>query len=667
MKLWKTAGSFLVLLSLLVAGHASAQSQTIERMDGIKEGYGVAGVWEGTWKYGYVDTTGAWKIKPTYDAAKSFHDGFAVIGVKTSPTTMKYGYLKKDGSYLVQPKYDDAADFQGHYAIVGSQKASTYLFGVIDRNGKEILPIHYDSVHIEVALDGAGALQQSIHLVRDGEKSLYLPSLNKLYDGGYNGNYIFVEDYIISHDNDKLGLIFPKNGKEIPPIFDNRTYLVQEKIYDEYGVRFTMKNIGVIVEQDGKFGSFDFQGNPILDIKYDSIRTTDSGIWMAKKEGKVEIFKKDGSLLIKERYDEVSAYNWRHLYYVTLDGKRGILKLDGTYLVKPIYDDVYNFSAEGYATVVLNGKKGLIDISGKTVLEPKYDYIDLHYRINGAADPTEVIKAHGGGKDYFFQKDFSPYQSAGSGSLGDFDTIGSFENGIARVEKDGKIGYVREDFSYIVKPVYDSAYQAILNGKEMDYFTIRQGDAWGAVSMNGTVFKPIFDNPPEVSEDIAIGIIGGEYRFVTKNNVFLNSEAYKIAWPFNEGKALVAQEYGHYYFIDTKGKKASKVYTNATSYSEGIAYAREGNYGFYIDHKEKTVLGEGMKMTMGFPFSNGVAPVNVYVPEKQQHLYGVMKRDGSWLVKPQFETIKDYGGNQYGYVLNDKEAEITPDGRIMWK
>ena len=56
--------------------------------------------------WGFIDKTGKWVIRPSYQAAKNFHDGVAAVRVND-----KYGYIGKNGDFIVKPQFDVAWDF----------------------------------------------------------------------------------------------------------------------------------------------------------------------------------------------------------------------------------------------------------------------------------------------------------------------------------------------------------------------------------------------------------------------------------------------------------------------------------------------------------------------------------------------------------------------------
>ena len=53
-------------------------------------------------KFGYIDKTGKWVIKPIYDDAKDFINGVAIV-----KTNRGYGAINKSGEIVVEPKYYD--------------------------------------------------------------------------------------------------------------------------------------------------------------------------------------------------------------------------------------------------------------------------------------------------------------------------------------------------------------------------------------------------------------------------------------------------------------------------------------------------------------------------------------------------------------------------------
>jgi len=134
-------------------------------------------------KWGYIDQTGKEIIPLKYDDAKTFFEGgagVALIGVKTPLKTFKYGLIDKSGKEIVPPKYDfgyppnlgfASMEFNKKAALVDIKNGREVIapskydklivdplaegliiasagekYGLIDKSGKEIIPLVYDDM-----------------------------------------------------------------------------------------------------------------------------------------------------------------------------------------------------------------------------------------------------------------------------------------------------------------------------------------------------------------------------------------------------------------------------------------------------------------------------------------------------------------------------------------
>ena len=58
-------------------------------------------------KYGYIDTTGKFVLKPIYNEANYFENGLAPVKIGN-----KFGFVDKMGKVVIAPKFDNAFGFQ---------------------------------------------------------------------------------------------------------------------------------------------------------------------------------------------------------------------------------------------------------------------------------------------------------------------------------------------------------------------------------------------------------------------------------------------------------------------------------------------------------------------------------------------------------------------------
>lgn len=711
---------------LFSAGAHAKQEQKyfFDYIGGFSEGRAVAGLYEWGWTYGYIDNKGEVKVQPGFKAAGNFSCGAAYVGVADPGKSIKYGFIDKEGGFLIKPQYDEAKDFLKipgtgeEVAVVGIGDKNSRKYGFIKKDGTYFAEPRYDGV-AEYSNMGNKSGYTVVYNEKNGKKQYgILDSKGKLIvEAKYSfisiGNYEAENGYISVTDGDLFGFFDIKNNKLVEPQFSSNFTILDEglrisKIVDgKEKIGFYFFN-GSIVEPkydwlwywdseevlnmtqlNGKYGLLGKSGKEILPPIYDEIR--DLGTWaQAVLNGETLLITKNGQVLDDKKFDSVSGLENFDLLMVEVGGKKGLLDpSDNSYLVEPVYDEIDSFR-DGYARVTLNGRKGIVDRQGKVVLEPVYEYIytnfymshiregkknadgSMSYSYRDDKSQVPVVKVKKDGKEYFLNSDFTAMKKSPNSAIGDFDTIGMFEAGAARIEKAGKVGYVREDFSYIVKPVWDGAFRAEKDGEYAGWINIEKDGKWGVVFMDGTAVEPIAQNIMTVSEEIIAVNVSDSWRYIDKKGKYLNNEEYNYVHPFSEGKGRVQKKNPKtglfdVYFLDTKGKKVSGTYLSASDYKEGLAFVFDADGGRYIDHQGKTIFGEKLNLWTGFAFKNGQAPAGGYSQKAEKILYGILKKDGTWLIEPVFDNVEDYGNGVYKYYLNGKQAEISANGKIKWK
>lgn len=101
-----------------------------------------------THECGYIDKEGKevipFKFKSTFSANMcEFHNSRAVQGTSSDNIhATVFGYIDKKGEWVVTPKYRDAKEFKDGFAEVSYDGENA---GLIDTEGKEILPFKYDT------------------------------------------------------------------------------------------------------------------------------------------------------------------------------------------------------------------------------------------------------------------------------------------------------------------------------------------------------------------------------------------------------------------------------------------------------------------------------------------------------------------------------------------
>lgn len=127
-------------------------------------------------KWGFINNRGNFAISPNFDYAEDFQDnGLAVVSVNNSfgiintignfVVLPKYNYINEysegravasyngeyklideNGSILNTKKYDYVGNFKNGRAIASAfDEKGKYLYGYLDRDGKEVIPLKYES------------------------------------------------------------------------------------------------------------------------------------------------------------------------------------------------------------------------------------------------------------------------------------------------------------------------------------------------------------------------------------------------------------------------------------------------------------------------------------------------------------------------------------------
>jgi len=100
----------------------------------------------GNAKWGYLDKTGEWAIKPRFAIASDFSEGLAAVEVSVGKETgqeeptCKWGYIDHSGNFAIPPQFDGAMPFRNGVAVVSVRTQDSRLRRprCIDKQGNAI-------------------------------------------------------------------------------------------------------------------------------------------------------------------------------------------------------------------------------------------------------------------------------------------------------------------------------------------------------------------------------------------------------------------------------------------------------------------------------------------------------------------------------------------------
>ncbi len=375
--------------------------------------------------YGVLDEKGNVIIDTVYNSVRSDEysserDGYRRTGYIISEKTSKgifFGYIDYSGKMLVEPKYELISRFpeyedeviylyfmeNGKKGVIKNNKifieakyqqisydstSNTFVVtknnkqGVLNQDGKEILPLQYTNCQI---------LGDYVSVKKDDQMLLF-----DLYGNLVNtNNYRSIQPtansyYFIAQGDDGFFNIISKNGQ-----IDN----------DYTNVSYAFDDFFIFSDVDGKYGVVD-AGTNMVEIKptYDYIIVLDnSNILEAKSETTIDIYSSILSKVltvengivekISDRFyavysdkelkyinnegaevENTKIFSDRKLYsYQDIEGKWGFVDKNGNIKVDCKYDRVTELNEYGFAGILQENKWGVIDENGEVIVVPGYD------------------------------------------------------------------------------------------------------------------------------------------------------------------------------------------------------------------------------------------------------------------------------------------------------
>ena len=214
-----------------------------------------------------------------------------------------------------------------------------------------------------------------------------------------------------------------------------------------------------------------------------------------------------------------------------------------------------------------------------------------------------------------------------------FSYAGDFSGGIAEVEEDGVYGLINKNGEYILKPHY----------KEI------------RIHPSGSIALVQDERVHGYCSDTKYGLINSEGRWLTEIE-YGGHTCVNIGWAL--------QKNDDWRIFDKDGNIfANEVFGNVQNCSEGIALvSREIGYKLekdycYVDNTGRTIA----EVAWGTSFINGVAGVK----DKKTWSWGIMDKEGKWVLEPQFDFMHDFCEDIAPYGQDGLIGYVRADGKIL--
>lgn len=303
----------------------------------------------GSW--GLKDSKGKELIPICFDAILD-HPYLAKTRLKKDNKWVVFNWVK-DQPCTIEKGYD-AIDFFHDYFIVRDQTK----FGLLDLNGKEVLPFDYSYM--------APFFMKQLKTLLVGQNQqvgvLRIDSLHKsVVEVPIEYSDVWVEERTFK--------IKVRKGDKIDYFFGQSTLF--DLIYNN--VQYYEAINRVMVKQKGKWGMSTVEGEIEIPIAYDKIHFIDGQHYMVQKGKLWGVVNSRGREIIPINYDEFDFRSEQQFFFAKRKGKWGLVSLKKGVILPPEFEDIRMLPNRTYL-VLKSGKWGVVAAGGREIEPFEFSY-----------------------------------------------------------------------------------------------------------------------------------------------------------------------------------------------------------------------------------------------------------------------------------------------------
>ena len=622
-----------------------------------------------TLSWGAVDVSGQVVIPVTYEYLGPSSEGLMNFKQKE-----KMGFLDKTNTIVIPAMYEDYSAFSEGLAAV---KTATGKYGYIDKSNRMVIAAEYEDANPFFGGFTAVAKKKGYSLEKPGQKTAAVP-----------GQWVVIN----------------KEGK-----------IIQERSFD----KVSPLNAGglFIIESEGKKGTMNTNGMPILPMEYADVSIDKNGYAIFKTfEKKYGMMNNVGRTIVIPAYDYVS-HTTANRFYVVQDGK---------YTVGDVNNNV--FIPADSANGVILGKKRIVyyytdkvktfDLNGN--IQKTFTGLNLKKFGHSLSETEDSIQLNQEAAAQLINLVTNTTKTLPFAEAGDFNEEGIFvgkRTGYDFYDHTGKKLNTESYFSVVnfsdgicaLQETSTSApHLADRNFKKIkDLYTYfkgpySEGIAYADNPQSGMIYYldkngyEVFNMSAKEGGNCSGGRIGiknnsGKYYYVNKQGKAINTKTWDEIGGYADGLALV-KENGKWGFIDTLGNKVIDTkYDVASSFTKGAAMVRQNNT-FFLINKKGQPIGINQYEAAGSP-GNGTFPVQkdkfaglidskgntvidfkytsiLYMSEdrvwaSKDGKWGLLDNKGKELTGFIYQAAYDFAGGFARVMINDKMGIVDNSGKLV--
>ncbi|MGD1845228.1 MAG: WG repeat-containing protein [Salibacteraceae bacterium] len=310
--------------------------------------------------YGLLDEEGNWKVSPRYESMEEVWNGYIVVEAGL------FGVIDRNGRELIPAVHFRLDALTGKYYQLQSERGRC---GVIDTNSQVILPLEYDQISM------VAQSQRAMRLHQDGKYGLFIPGktlLSPQYEGIINIWGQLVEISTASAEGIYHRGLIHYNGDTIVPPTANANFGVDHN--DLIAVEWPETQLEGMVDTTGKI---------IVPYKYERIQAlyyNRPGPYILPQKGKVFLIDVNGKRIGKQKFNRVYS-TYAGITAIAKKGKQfGLINSVGAWVCPPQFDAITPFKRGSpdryiYRSAKQGGYWGIIDADGSWRTLPRFDAI----------------------------------------------------------------------------------------------------------------------------------------------------------------------------------------------------------------------------------------------------------------------------------------------------
>jgi|GEM_PF-5005085 len=647
---------------------------------------------------GVINKKGKYVIEPIYekvgwseDTVKLFAEN--LIGVKMNGN---WGVNDLKGNEILSPRFEKIAPFMNGNAVVAKKEDDYLLFGLINQNGKIMLPLAFQFLQQDIVskylvakkIDDSGEVygiitntgQEKIPFIYK-EIKLVAPGCFAIKNASDKwGIYNEEPELTYTHSLDSVGKI--RNGQFV--VKKDNHYAAMDAS-GKLTLPFQYKTLSFRGNdfEGEQFKSWQLRypdGEDAIKVFYDSVRNMAKNIYVGYAARIPYLFNNSGKVLLTGQFDQVTPLTENFLLVQEL-GLFGMADTVGNMVIPISYASINAINKDFLLVTHPTKAKDIFNYQGDNLTKGAYAEIEQQEN-----DWFKVTLPDG--SKQFLDKQLKTISPK-------WDFAGDVKNELVAVKTKGLFGVTDFNDNWRISPFidslhlvnehymlfYDNGSRGSVNYSGVELFKtieaslfpygqnctlLKKGKKWGMLNTYGTeILPPVYDSISIPTEDSIVYVFNKgkkfymdlRYQIQPKGNEFDKLE-YD---PKHSEGYFRAKVYGLWGFVDYLGRiRVYCQYDDVHYFSEGLAGFKLGGKWGFLNTRGKIVIQPVFEEIN--TFSGGKAIV------KRDGKWGLINKTGAPIVSFDFDEInitkfgnyKVRQNNKYGIFRKEDLLSIYP-------